>query len=142
MIDIQALVDILREDGHSLVIANGEEIRTFNRRGVADLFDLVENDISFLNGAIVADKVVGKGAAALMALGGVKHLHTDVISVHALEVLNRAGIKTEYITLADNIMNRDRTGFCPVETLCRDISEPKEMLPLIREFINNMKSQK
>lgn len=40
-------------------------VATFDSRGVADLFNLLNDDPEFMQGADVADKVVGKGAAAL-----------------------------------------------------------------------------
>ena len=59
------------------MIANEGKIRTFTQRGVADLYDLLTREPEFLKGALIADKVVGKGAAALMILGGIKELYTD-----------------------------------------------------------------
>ena len=47
---------------------NREEVRTFTQRGVADLYDLYQADSAFMKGAAIADKVIGKGAAALMVL--------------------------------------------------------------------------
>ena len=77
---IEQLTETLHAGQYSCVIAHGTEIRTFRQRGVADLYDLLQHDAPFLQGAIVADKVVGKAAAALMILGNVRLLHADVIS--------------------------------------------------------------
>ncbi len=41
-------------------------MRIFRERGVADLFRLQHEEPQLLRGAFIADKVVGKGAAALM----------------------------------------------------------------------------
>lgn len=64
--DMKRLVDLLHDGGHSCAISNGTVTRTFDQRGVADLYDLYVNEPSFLYGAEMADKVVGRGAAALM----------------------------------------------------------------------------
>ena len=66
---IEELIDLLHSGGYSCAIANGDIIRTFTQRGVADLYDLLTQEPDFLKGALIADKVVGKGAAALMILG-------------------------------------------------------------------------
>ncbi len=71
------LIRLLHEGGYSCVIRK-EEIRTFTQRGVADLYDLLNQHPVFLHGAQVADKVVGKAAAALMVLGGVREVYTDI----------------------------------------------------------------
>ena len=57
------LISLLHEGGFSCVIANQGETRTFTQRGVADLYTLYNNDPAFMQGAVIADKVVGKGAA-------------------------------------------------------------------------------
>ena len=67
-------------------------MRIFRERGVADLFRLQHEEPQLLRGAFIADKVVGKGAAALMVLGGVEGLFADVVSRPALELLAGAGI--------------------------------------------------
>ena len=74
------LIDLLHVEACSCVIRNGDVTRIFRERGVKDLYRLLEEEPELLDGAFVADKVVGKGAAALMILGGVGELHADVIS--------------------------------------------------------------
>ena len=75
---MEKLINLLHTGGYSCTIANGGKIRTFTQRGVADLYDLLTQEPEFLKGALIADKVVGKGAAALMILGGIKELYTDI----------------------------------------------------------------
>ena len=70
---MEELINLLHSGGYSCVIANGDNIRTFTQRGVADLYDLLTQEPDFLKGASIADKVVGKGAAALMILGGIRN---------------------------------------------------------------------
>ena len=72
---MEELINLLHTGGYSCTIANKGEIRTFTQRGVADIYDLLTQEPEFLKGASIADKVVGKGAAALMILGGIKELY-------------------------------------------------------------------
>lgn len=132
------IVKILHDGGHSLVAANGE-VRTFDGRGVSDLFRLLTEDPGFLHGAEVADKVVGKGAAALMILGGIDSIYTDVISEPALELLSKSQVKVSYGKKVDNIINRRGDGICPVETLCLPCDTARECFPLIDKFIKTLK---
>jgi iron complex outermembrane receptor protein len=81
--------------------------------------------------------VVGKGAAALMVLGGVKHVYTDVISTPALDLFKTYGVEVAFSVVTDRIVNRTKDGLCPVETLCLDLDSPADMLNEIRQFINN-----
>ena len=136
------LVKILHDGHFSCVIRKGEEIRTYTRRGVTDLLDVLEYTLSFLHGSQVADKVVGRGAAALMILGQIAEVHADVISEGAKDLLLQANICTTYETCVSHIINRAGTGQCPIEILCAPYTRPEDMLPKIQEFISNMKSQK
>lgn len=134
---MDALISLLHEGAYSCVIRKGADVRTFHKRGVADLLFLLENEPEFLLGAFVADKVVGKGAAALMVLGGVKHVYTDVISTPALDLFKTYGVEVAFSVVTDRIVNRTKDGLCPVETLCLDLDSPADMLNEIRQFINN-----
>lgn len=116
-------------------------MRIFRERGVADLFRLLHEEPQLLRGAFIADKVVGKGAAALMVLGGVEGLFADVVSRPALELLAGAGIAVEYTVVVPGIMNRAGTGTRPVEQLCAGAETAAECLPLIEGFMQKMKEQ-
>ena len=135
---MDAIIGMLHSGGYSCVIQKGAEVRTFARRGVADLFFLLENEPAFLAGSCIADKVVGKGAAALMVLGGVGRVYTDVISTPALELLLSHGVEVSFGVETDRIVNRAKDGLCPVESLCLDLDSPADMLIEIRQFINRI----
>lgn len=132
---MSALVALLDKGDTTLVVDNGR-VTTYTGRGVSDLHWLLTDHPHMLQGARVADKIMGKGAAALMILGGVRELYTPVISRLALNLLSGYDIKTTYDKVIDHVVNRDKTGWCPVETLCRDLATPKECLAAITEFLN------
>ena len=77
------LISLLHAEDCSCVIQKGAETRIYRRRGVIDLFELYEGDPCFMRGARLADKVIGKGAAALVALGGMAEVYADLISTPA-----------------------------------------------------------
>ena len=74
-----------------------------------------------------------------MILGGVAELHADVISEPALSFLAESPVRESYGEKVPSIRNRARTGFCPLETLCKDAKTAAQCLPLIDEFVNSMK---
>lgn len=123
----------------SCVIANGSRLEQFHERGVKDLHHLLHNDKALLDGAFIADKVVGKGAAALMIAGGVKEVYASVMSRAALSLFQSHGLEVEYGLLVDNIINRAGTDICPVEKLCSSCLTAEECLPLIEEFVSQLK---
>lgn len=133
------LVRILRDGNHSLVVA-GDGIRTFDGRGITDLYDLLTAHPDWLRGASVADKVVGKGAAALLILGGIRELFAGVVSTSALGLLQGTGISVRFAKEVPYIVNRRGDGACPVETLCKECTTAAQCLPLIKEFVTKMKN--
>ena len=130
--DRKVLIERLDAEQCSCVIYNGGETRLFWERGVQDLYRLLKTEPDFLRGAFIADKVIGKAAAALMALGGVDEVFARVISSPARELLERSGIKV------DCLSDRTRTGWCPLETRCFRMHTAEECLQQIEEFIHTM----
>ncbi len=132
------LIERLHAEGCSCVVANGPIVRLFHQRGVRDLHHLLHNEPELLRGASLADKVVGKGAAALMAVAGVEYVYADVMSRGAYYLLQESEVEVEYGQLVDNIINRSGRDICPVEKLCADCSSAEECVPLIDEFVMSM----
>lgn len=136
------IVKLLHEGAHSLVISSRNEVRKFDGRGVSDLRRLLKEEPDMLKGASIADKVVGKAAAALMILGGVDELHADVISCQALALLAQTTMKTTFDKEVPHIINRANTGWCPMETCCKDCQTAEECLAAIDGFIALKRQQK
>lgn len=128
----------LHKGGYSCVIYSGGSYYEFRERGVRDLYRLLTTEPMILQDSFVADKVVGKGAAAIMVVGKVIAVHADVISRPALALLESAGVSVDYKDCVANIINRAGTGVCPVELLCADCSTAEECIPLIGKFIESM----
>ena len=136
---METLIDILHRGGYSCVIRKGDDMRTFHQRGVADLWQLCQGEEHFLQGACIADKVIGKGAAALMIYGGACEVYADVICQPALALLQDHGIEVSYREMTDRIINRRGDGPCPVETLCVDLTTIDDMVEAINNFINHIR---
>lgn len=123
MHDLQFARTLLEKENYTCVICRGEDVLTDRRRGVKPLMELLESG-KYLQGYSAADKVVGKAAAFLYCLLGVKALHAGILSEPALAVLENAGIPVEYSTLVPAIRNRAGDGFCPMETAVWDLDDP------------------
>uniref|UniRef100_UPI00405787D8 DUF1893 domain-containing protein n=1 Tax=Alistipes sp. TaxID=1872444 RepID=UPI00405787D8 len=132
-----ALVDRLRREHCSCVIRNATGEEAFYGRGVSDLYGLLCERPHLLRGASVADKVVGKGAAALMILGGVERLYAEVISRPALALIARSTMQLSYAKVVEQIMNRTQTDRCPVERRCQACQTAEECLIEIQTFMNS-----
>lgn len=136
---MKEIIQLLHEGEYSCVIANKNEIRTFSQHGVADLYQLINIDPTFLNGAFIADKIIGKAAAALLIKGGIRELYTDVISQSAITLLLETNIKMTYKHIVPYIENRVKTGWCPMEKMCYEENSVEGVFLLIDGFITQMK---
>lgn len=134
---MRRLTEILHGGGWSLVVDNGA-IRTFSGRGVSDLYGLLTREPETLRGASVADKVVGKGAAALMVLGGVKEVYADVASAPALGLFAAAGHPGRLPGGGSSHRQSHADGHLSVERLCADCRTAGECLPRIGAFLENL----
>lgn len=131
------LAYMLHEGNHSCVVENFDHIFTFNGTGISDLYDMVTGKPCFLKEAAIADKVVGKAAAAMMILGEVERVYADIISLPALVLLRHAGIETDFGQVVCFIRNRDRTDWCPLEKLCCQKESPEEIFHQVEEYRKN-----
>lgn len=138
--EIAATVAALCENDCSCVIRKDGRNHLFYRRGVADLYDVLHTEPRLLQGAVVADKVVGKGAAALMIAGGIAALHTRVISEQALALFGDTGVEVTYDECVPYIVNRARDGRCPLESQCDSARTVADCLPLIDDFVRTLKT--
>lgn len=136
---IQSLIDTLHRYNCSCVIARDPKSLTIcHGHGISDLYRLLTTAPHILRGASIADKVIGKGAAALMVAGGIVSVYADVISIPALHLLQSYNIPVSYNSCVSHIINRAGSDICPVEALCAPCSTADECIPLISQFINNI----
>lgn len=137
MHDLHFARTLLEKENYTCVICRGEDVLTDRRRGVKPLMELLESGKD-LQGYSAADKVVGKAAAFLYCLLGVKALHAGILSEPALAVLENAGIPVEYGTLVPAIRNRAGDGFCPMETAVWDLTDPALAPGAIQETLQKL----
>ena len=84
-------------------------------------------------GFSAADRVVGRGAAFLYRLLGVKAVYARVMSEPAVRVLEEGGIAALPDRVVPGIVNRTGDGPCPFEAAVLEIRDPQEALRAIRE---------
>lgn len=135
---MKTLIEQLEQSNVSCIIRNGAEIREFFKPGVADLRELTQTDPDFLQGADIADKVVGKAAAALMINGGVAKVYARLISLPALALLQKYSVKVEYAQCVEYIINRSKTGICPLEKINLHTDNIQEILDNVEAFIASL----
>lgn len=136
---MKQLIDILHNEDLTLVMRSADgALHRYTQRGVKDLLTLVTTTPELLHGALIADKAVGKAAAACMVVGGVKQVWADVMSEPARSLLEKHGITADCGELVDHIINRTGDGWCPMERLSRDLDNPTDIIEKIKQHLQQM----
>lgn len=139
--DLEKARRILKESRCTCVLCCGEKETASRLPGVRPLLDLLDSGKDY-SAYSAADKVIGRGAAFLYCLLGVRRIYADVISRTALEVLEENRISVTYTTLVDRIQNRTKDGLCPIECATLHCRAPEEALTAIREALQKLRTEK
>lgn len=136
------LISILHESGCSLVMMDAQgRVRQFSKKGVRDLENLLDHEPESLRGATIADKVVGKAAAGMMAFGGVREVYAEVLSARAVPMLQKYAIIFSYGHLVDHIVIDKGDNRCHLEEIVAPADTASEVVALLRNHFAEMRSK-
>ena len=135
--DAERALEQLADGGCTAVLCWDGELFVSRERGVKPLLDWLVSGRDF-RGFSAADKVVGKAAAFLYVLLGVREVRAPVMSEGAAETLARYGVLFRCDTLSPEIRNRAGTGLCPMEQAVRSVGAPEEALAAIRRTLRQL----
>lgn len=138
--DLDRAKELLRANKFSCVISGNGTVYTSVSKGVTPLVDWLVSGTNF-KGFSAADKIVGKSAAFLWVLAGIKEVYAPVMSQQAADVFSRFGVCAKYDTLVQTIINRQGTGPCPIEQAVSDIEDPAEAFEVIRNTLAALKTR-
>ncbi len=128
--DLDRAKELLASTGSTCVLCRDELVYQTTARGIRPLVDWLHSGEDTC-GFSAADKVVGKAAALMYCLLGVRRVYGQVMSTAAVKVLRRNGVEAYWGTLTEFIRNRAGTGLCPMETATAGIDDPDDALPVI-----------
>ena len=135
--NLKKALDLLNSGNYTCVACKEEVVYTTTQRGVAPLLNWLDSKTD-LKDFSAADRVVGRGAAFLYCLLGVKEVYALVMSRPAAEVLQSHGILADAGTFVESIINRTGTGPCPFEAAVWDITDPALALQAIHRKMTEM----
>jgi len=99
------------------------------------LFICLVTQQEILKQATVVDKVIGRAAALLAILGEVAEIITPLASESAEKALAQAGIPLYARKIIPYIVNRDRSGLCPMEQMAGECKTPAEFFERLKAVI-------
>jgi hypothetical protein len=142
MKDIDIAKEMLEKENLSLVVVKDcDVVYKSNDKGIKPMYYVVTNLLQIARGSSIADRVIGKGAAMLCKVLGVKEVYTPLISEAAIKVLKEANIPFSYHKSCPYIMNMQQTGLCPIEKTAMESENEMVFLGRLKDFlkINNIK---
>ena len=124
MYNLQIVKEKLYSTDASLVVvySNGE-CKEYYQNRINDIKEILKENREALQGAIIADKVIGKVAGSILTVAGVKEIYADVMSKYAITVLDKNNIRYEYRNLVNYVQNNEKTGMCPMESKYKEESD-------------------
>ena len=138
--DLMKAKELLDSSSHTCVLIKDDACYFSDHRGVKPLLQWLDEGTD-LRAFSAADKVVGKAAAYLYVLLGVKSVFARVISTPSVAVLEEHGIAVFFESKVDAIRNRTDTGLCPMEQAVKTARSPEEALILVRQALEKLNTQ-
>lgn len=114
------------------VLCKGESLYISEKTGIAPVADWLAEGKN-LTGYSAADRIVGRAAAMLFILAGVKEVYSEVMSRGAVSELERAGVACSWGTLTDRIRNRAGDGPCPMDRAVEGLTNPEACYAAIQK---------
>lgn len=131
---------ILAGKAGCVIIKNGKIIHDENGRGISPILDIYRQYPDKMEGSVLVDKVIGKAAAMVAICGKVKFVHAELICDSAVEILKKNNIEVTWTLKVKDILNRRRTGLCPMEQTVLNISDPAEGVKALEAAVAKMKA--
>ena len=137
---LDSLLKKLDDENLSLIIINDNEIIFSSKKeGMIPLLEAVEMmDALKLSGSIVIDKIIGKAAALIICYFKAKVIHTKILSLKAIKILNDYSIEYSAEKTIPEIMNKPGTDICPFEKTVSDTNSTAEGYIRLKELVKKM----
>lgn len=119
---------LLEMDLSFVIVNDGAVILETSDHGIRALTKAVLNHNNKLEGAAIADRIVGKAAMLLIMRAKMSSLYAKTISSSALKLASEASVSVIYDNLVKMIKNRAGNDMCPFEKIVKSIEDPEEAL--------------
>jgi len=136
---IELLAELAKEDLCLLIIKGSALLFRSSKRGIKPLLEALESILSKrLRGAVVADAVVGKASALLMAYADVAFVAGKIMSKAGADVLQTREIDYYAQKIVPAILGRNTNQQCPFEQAVSHVTDPREALKVLSELARGL----
>ncbi|MCW4020765.1 MAG: DUF1893 domain-containing protein [Candidatus Bathyarchaeota archaeon] len=141
--DLELAKRIMNDRSLSLVIVKGGyTVFESGSPGISGLLEAIENLKENLYEASVADRIVGRAAALLLAHLHAKEVYAVTLSNEGLKALEANNIPIMRDNLVPKILDREGKNVCPFEKFSSAIESPDEAFELLKDFAESLKRRK
>lgn len=142
---LENMLNLLQEENSSCVILKDHTL--FYRSsfiGVKPLLHFMEHcgEAGIPEDLILVDKVIGKAALLLAVKMGIREIYTPLASLSALAAAELHGVHLHAKETVPYIVNREKTGMCPLEQSVVHTNDPEEALKSIRAAVAVLMAKK
>ncbi len=143
MSDLDIAKNELYEENLTLtIVKNGAVLFETRSHRISGFLEAVETLGDRLEGAAVADRVVGKAVAFLCVYAKIRAVYAAVLSRKAHAVLKKEGISCKWNELVENVLDANKSGMCPFEKTAAGMSDAGEAYVAFRRLRDNLNSCK
>lgn len=139
MQQLNAFGEIKESQYTCIVKSENKVVFTSMDKGVKPLLDYIgeKNDYQHIT---IIDKIIGKGAMCLAIKGKAEKVITPIISEKALEIAKAYDVDIAYEKVVPYIINRTRTGSCPIEKAVSTTDDVEEAYHIIIDTLKKLRS--
>ena len=141
--DLNIAKDILFNENLNICIVKDKKvIFKSDKRGIYPMYIAVTQHYDELNGASVADRVIGRAAAMLNVYSKTSDVYSDISSASAIEILSANDVNITYGESVPYIKNRTKDDYCPIEKISSKLAvdEYSKLVEKIKEFLVSIKA--
>lgn len=128
-------------DFSCVVVKDDKVLHAVHGTGISPILELYRNHPQDMQGASVADKIIGRAAAVVYVLCGIKEIYCHVISEPGVDYLKSHGIAYCCHRTVERIDNRTKTDMCPMEKASFASDDPRAAYASITAFIESVRAK-
>jgi hypothetical protein len=129
---------LIEKDLNLVIVKNGKIIFKTKKPGVTGFLYAIEKFPQQLNGASLADKIVGVAAAILCVYSEITSVFALTMSKEAIDLLKKNNLFYFYKNKVEHILNRNKTDICPFEKIAIESETTKEAYLKIKSHATQM----
>lgn len=130
----RARISLTHGEKTFVIVGENKLLHYSDEHRVKPLLDLIENNPSMLEEAIVGDRIVGRAAALLCAYSKVKAVFAISISDEAIELLEAHNILATWQDTVPYIVEKDLSSRYKLDVYLKDIEDPEQAVQMMKKY--------